>query len=354
MADNQPPAQQAPQRNETEQQPPGLQQIADAMRQMMNEMQHMRGHLTRVDQQFAQVNERLNRRVRHTDLPSQNVPPANAAQVALPPTVKLPKLEKVNGKNVKALRQFLRDVEGYMAIHQIDSNSVAAVFFVSRHFEGDLAEWFASEQQRSDDPYGGFTSFTTLSEAMLNQFVGIDPQEEARDALRNAKQTSTVARFAAYMRRYTILLPNRPDEDNLHTFLRGLKDEISLELAKNPPTTFEEAVRAALRIEAHLDSRKNSKAGRTVKRMDLNVIDEDQSKTEEEEDKGSNSDSTVDAETEVYYLEKKLEQKKKKMMESKKKSSDRTSRFKKEGRCFECSEKGHLARDCPKKKSSGN
>ena len=332
------PDQQQPQ--QPQQPPPDVPGMMQALHNMIQEMRReMMGHIERLD-------ERVTRRAQETQQLHRQMPPV-AQQVELPTTIKLPKLEKVNGRNPQVLRQFLRDVEGHMQLNRLDPESQAAVFYASRHFEGDLADWFAAEQHRANSPYGGYTSYTAMAETILRQFGGRDPREEARDALQRAVQTSTVAKFAAYMRRYIIMLPDRADADNRHTFIRGLKPEIALEVAKMNPAGFDAAVEAAGRVEAQLASATRTKHGRRTRDTVLHHLN-----YESDEPPESGTDSDDELEAQLLYLQKKIEKKKKDLASQK--VDDRQARFRKEGRCFHCEEVGHLARNCPKKRSGNS
>ena len=290
---------------------------------------------------FRHVEDRIDRRrdetrrVEQADRRDRTAP-------ELPQGIKLPKLEKVTGSNQQQLRQWFRTAQGHLQLVKVSLESTAAVFYLSQFFEGDLADWFALAQDRTDSPDGGFDSFDGLKEAALKQFSTRDPREEARDNVDRARQKTSVSKYVAYLRRQNLHLSDRTEADHLHHFLRGLRPEIALEVAKSCHTSLDDAIRQALEVEVQLTRAKTS-GRRDGAHLNHAAVESDDSDDSDDDD-----DSEEEEETELYYLE----QKKKKIKKKLQQTNERLQRARQEGRCFECDEVGHRARDCPKKKKN--
>ena len=176
------------------------------------------------------------------------------------------------------------------------------------------------------------------------EFQGRDPSAEARDKLDKARQKGSVKEYANYIRQQLLFLPKRDDLDNLHVFRRGLNHEIDAALALRRPATFSEAVEAALEVEASLQQRRGSKG-----RVALNATKAYRPTRREynedyDSDSSSGSQSEGSADCNAAQLQHGRNHKKKNT------SEQRLRKLQASGRCFNCEEKGHLAKDCPHKK----
>ena len=268
--------------------------------------------------------------------------PAENVMATLPNTVKLPKLQKVDGKDERQLRRFFRRVEGYLAAYQLSPEDHRSLFFVAQHFTGALEDWWENRQKTSGDNIkAGFSSFQELRDHVFQEFQGRDPADEARANLDNARQRGTVKEYANFIRQQLLYLPNRDDADNLHTFRRGLKHEIDASLAMRRPATFAEAVEAALEVEASLQQRMGD-----TRYARLNYVAR---RTAEVPGRGDSSSDSSEDEDELED-----EESLNMISSSRGRHGDaREKRLKKlqaSGKCFFCEGKGHLARDCPKKR----
>jgi hypothetical protein len=129
-------------------------------------------------------------------------------------------------------------------------------------------------------------------------------------------------------------LPHRHEEDNVHDFQRGLRPSIHKEVALKKPKTLHEAIQAAMRAEAA--ETKTETTQRSTCRLNVSEEDSDFSEATEEVDSESEEDShgATDEKPRELYDIRRLTQK--------------------EGKCFICHKKGHIAIDCPNIKNKKN
>ena len=69
-----------------------------------------------------------------------------------------------------------------------------------------------------DEVAGGLSSVTDLEQAVIENFVGRKPAEQARLNLDKARQTGRVLKYANYFHEQLLELPHRHEEDNVHVF----------------------------------------------------------------------------------------------------------------------------------------
>jgi hypothetical protein len=128
-------------------------------------------------------------------------------------------------------------------------------------------------------------------------------------------------------------LPHRHEEDDVHDFQRGLRPSIHKEVALKNPKTLHEAIQAALRAGA--SKTKIETTQRSTCR--LNVIEEDRDFSESLEEVHNESEEDSHGAT---------DEKPRELYEIRRLTQDEVDRFKKEGKCFVCHKKGHIAIDC--------
>jgi hypothetical protein len=121
---------------------------------------------------------------------------------------------------------------------------------------------------------------------------------------------------------------------------RGLRPSIHKEVALKNPKTLHEAIQAALRAEAA--ETKIEATQRSTGRLNTIEEDNDFSKATEEFDSESEEDShgATDEKPRELYAIRRLTQ-------------EEVDRFR-EGKCFICHKKGHIAIDCPDKRNKRN
>jgi hypothetical protein len=158
--------------------------------------------------------------------------------------------------------------------------------------------------------------------------------------LDKSRLKTTVLKYANYFREKLLELPQRHEEDNVHDFQRGLRPSIYKEVALKNPKTLHEAIQAALRAEAA--ETKIETTQRSTGR--LNDIEEDNDFSEAAEEVDSESEEDSHGAT---------DEKPRELYEIRRLTQEEVDRFK-EGKCFICHKKGHLAIDCPDRRSKKN
>ena len=153
-------------------------------------------------------------------------------------------------------------------------------------------------------------NWAQLRALMEAQFAPVNDARNAREELDSLKQGSrTIRQYVTDFQNISIRIPNMAAEDRLHRFISGLKRDIREIVDHRNPADLNGAIQAAL----------------TTERWNR----------EEEKPEAMQLDK-------VFFNRKYGNFK-----------SDKDT-LRKEGRCYYCKEKGHLAINCPKKHLNSN
>jgi cell fate (sporulation/competence/biofilm development) regulator YmcA (YheA/YmcA/DUF963 family) len=197
---------------------------------------------------------------------------------------------------------------------------------------------YSQVAQAGDEDGGGFSGVSEMERALIKEFCGRTPAEQASLNLDKARLKTTVLKYANYFREQSMELPHRHEEDNVHDFQRGLRPSIHKEVALTNPKTLHEAIQAARRVEATQTNIETTQ--RSTCR--LNVLEKcsDFSEAAEEVDNESEEDShgVIDEKPRELYEIRRLTQ-------------EEVDKLEKEGECFICHKKEHIAIDYPVKKT---
>jgi predicted RNA-binding protein with PUA-like domain len=183
-------------------------------------------------------------------------------------------------------------------------------------FEGDLARPWADGilstiGTRNESRL--LRSWPMLLEAGATLWGPINEEFEARNQLREIKQTDSVSGYHAKFLRWAIISKFN-EEALVDSFYRGLKESIKNMMTNIPrPQTLQELLSAALEFESRILER--------VKERKQN---------ENRPRYGQGQTATADIKATRLSPE------------------ERTKRMK-EGRCFTCNRSGHISRNCPDK-----
>jgi len=155
--------------------------------------------------------------------------------------------------------------------------------------------------------------FKALTEEATRLWGPINTKEEAQKKLHEAYQAQTVTEYYAQFMRWANLTDYN-EAAQVAAFYKGLKPAIKdLMVNIDRPQNLPDMLKQALRYESHILARNQERR------------------------------------TEGGYRNKPTESRRRGIRAAKLTQEERTSRIK-EGRCFICNEKGHIARNCPEKK----
>lgn len=300
------------------------------LRQFVNEgFRHMDERVNRSREAEREISDRL-RSVPTRDMPG-----------LMPKEIKPAKMATLMSTNIDEIRNWFRRARGHLKSYHIDPNEPRSVFWAAGFFDGPVSKWWYTQVATTgDEVTAGFNGINAMEEGLIQEFCGRTPAKQARINLDRATQKTTVQKYANYFREQLLELPHRHEEDNVHDFQRGLKPTIRKEVALKNPKTLAEAVQAALAVEAA----EREAAGGTDRdhhRGRLAAIEGDSETDDERNEAREDSDDDDDtADQSDLYMARRL-------------TADEVEKYKKEGRCFVCRERGHIATACPKNKNKG-
>eukprot|EP00873_Tetraselmis_striata_P021239 jgi/Tetstr1/441503/TSEL_029734.t1 len=280
-----------------------LQRLADRVETMSTEQARMQdveqattaatAEIRRLDeyvrQGFSHFDDRVNRsRVVEQQMRDQLRSARTSDMPGLMPSdVKPAKIEKLSTTNIDELRNWFRHARGYLKYHNVNPEEPRSVYWASGYFHGPVSKWWYAQV--------------------------------------------AIQKYANYFREQLLELPHRHEEDNVHDFQRGLKPHIRKEVALKNPKTLAEAVQAALAVEA---AERETDVHREIRRERLNIMDDD---GDDDEQYYSSAEGEATEQEDDLLMARRL-------------TEEEFERFKKEGRCFICRAKGHVASACPSKK----
>jgi len=268
--------------------------------------------------------------------------------------------------------QWLLEMERYF--QAADSPQSGRVLFASTFLKESASAWFNSLWIEAEREVG-IQSFTwpEFKERFRARFRPLAASRTARSILRALKQKYRVASYTDAFLKQMQLIPDMSMADQVDWYINGLQDRIAEEVDREDPKTLVEAMNLAQRVETRLASRRGqSHSGRPYTsgnpmsyrrtteeryrsggseaaaaaaaddRMDLSTMELDPH-TEDGEDGeivqvmqqhgpgGRGGSRRFMAGNRVSNL-----------------SREEFDRLSREGKCFQCRQPGHLARNCPK------
>lgn len=189
---------------------------------------------------------------------------------------------------------------------------------------------------------------------IISAFQPINPTETARDRLARLRQTSSVRAYASLFRTVTLLIPAITDDEKKDRFIRGLKPKIMNDIKVKAPTTFDEAVKLAVRLDSldtwrpsgvtntfHPNGRNNFSKTTSSVPMELDAISSTPAGVRSGPPPLASPGAThrgINAITNPAFHSR----------PPRKPLTDREREdLMKKGMCFKCRKPGHLARECP-------
>lgn len=156
----------------------------------------------------------------------------------------MPKPEPLDGKNAAKVGSWLWRLEHFMSIMNFVKDWDRIQLAIS-YLTGPALDWWRGIEESDIRP----TTWEGFKTQLQATFQDVNSVENARNQLAKVVHISTVRQFAALFRNITLKIPGITDEEKKHRFMAGLKREIRVQTAVSAPSTFDEAVETAERIE---------------------------------------------------------------------------------------------------------
>ena len=181
------------------------------------------------------------------------------------------------------------------------------------YLEGPAHEWWIIF--RNSEEGKSIRTWNDLQLALIRRFDTLNKVKIARDKLAKWRQVKDVPSFNDDFQKIVLDIPNISIEEQIDRYTRGLKPYIWKELCTREYTSLNDAMRDAERVEsAH-------------RRLGKNPRNENQVRPRNTQEPTPMDIGNV---------------------QLKKLTQAERDQCRKEGRCFRCRQKGHLASNCPK------
>ena len=268
-----------------------------------------------IDQNFERMNERMNQFSQ--TLGSMAAGPAGGGNQPPPPppapTVVAPAVpesavrrykpvhpEPFTGKP-ETLLAWIELVNIHLALNEI-SDDVYALHVAKQFLSPTVMNWLQTLSSESANPMG----WSDLQERMKLYYKVQNEEDRARAELSKLRQRTSVRKYTNEYNKLILKLPMLSEEDKLYEFKKGLKTDVKIQVELRGYTNMTELKAAADRVDDLLWQA----SGRRGRR---------------DEPSASGNEPKPD------------------VMEIGNLSAEERDRYRKEGRCFESGEKGHLA-----------
>lgn len=239
--------------------------------------------------------------------------------------LRLKEPENFSGKPRESVERWLFQVEQYFIAAGEEDDAVKVAFAGALLRDTALAWWetIVRDNVRQGTPEASCT-WAQFKQHLQLQFTPVNRVRVARDKLAQLQQRTSVNAYFSTFIQLTFEIPDMGDEEKMDKFFRGLKPELKKFLTiKGLPTDFMQLVKAAEEIDSQLflgnSYRSNpttwSKPNDGPRPMELGTVQPVRN------NKG------------VQRLPR-----------------HQLQEYIKNGQCFKCGEKGHIARRCPNDK----
>lgn len=239
-----------------------------------------------------------------------------------------PKPLSLTRKDNEKVKEFFSKLEEYFSMAQVQDDSTMVRMAVYG-FEGDVATWWRS---RYANRQAGMT-YAEVKHIVRERWVDVNDALRAREQLHGLKQTGSAEDMIAKLDRLSLRIPDITDEEKCSRLLHGLKPEVYKEviLILETLTSYEKMTNKVIQVDNSLFRCKQRESGarnngNNATSMELSAMGErprhpnGQYKSGQ---KGGNKQGSKD--------------------EGSKGDKSRV-------KCYNCHERGHIARDCPKPK----
>jgi hypothetical protein len=176
---------------------------------------------------------------------------SSSAAAVIVHRAKIPSPTQFSGKIGGAMVEFILQIENQFSYYAAEfpaGNNVNMIQFALSWVSEEVRTWYRSYVASNNNAAMTWSEFKA---AMLLRYQPIDSSHKARTNLDSAKQTGSVQVYTEYVQKQMALIKNMSDDDQVHQYIRGLKENIQFEVAKEEPATLIECIAIAVRTEAY-------------------------------------------------------------------------------------------------------
>lgn len=152
-----------------------------------------------------------------------------------------------------AVEAWLHTMDKYLGLHQSLSDQ-QRVEYATTLLRGQAATWWQHVEKDLHTPLP--QDWEQFKAAFRKEFKPANSSQLARQRLQNLQQSASIREYITEFRDIMLDLPEMPDEDATHQFVRGLKYEARLQVLLKNPGNLTAAYNAAEAFEAALECAK--------------------------------------------------------------------------------------------------
>ena len=212
-------------------------------------MQGLKAKINNLQDQLHQINQALPH-VNNNRLDIQNSG-CNTGQTSI---LKCGKPEKFSGSNV---RSWLVSIDNLFANHGSNESEESKIKYAVSFMANDALHWW--ELMCLNQTI--FNTFEDFKKALLDYFEPVNRTTNARKKLSSLKQIGKLSYISDYNQEFSKWLLQIPDmsvEEQLFHFTEGLRYKIKVEIEKENPTTLQDAMQLADRMDRISNQQRSS------------------------------------------------------------------------------------------------
>src|ERR1700751_13550 len=161
--------------------------------------------------------------------------------------VKASKPKTYNGSRGMDPEVWLFQFNQYADINQVANGDRAKL--AATYLEGNASTWWRNLVMQSGDRTGDGISWFDFQQSLISIFKPVNSKKIARDKLAVLKQTNSVAKYNFDFTQLCLEINDIHESEKLDKYVRGLKDNIRVEVELAEPTTLAQAMSKAQRID---------------------------------------------------------------------------------------------------------
>jgi len=261
--DPQPVDQQAQQAALAQQIPPDLAAVVQQLQGMMLQQQQELAAQAQQTQSLSQQMQQFMGAMAAQQQPTLQQPAssqpvqASSSTASSTGTFKPPKPNMYSGKQPTALPSWLISIQSYLEATGVVLNTPDAVRCAASYLKDKALEWYHLQFQTQGNTIP-FQTFADFRQALQSYVLPVDPAHSARDKLDRFRQISNAYQYTTEFNALMLKVPDMSEADRIHTYIRGLKPAVHMQVAMQRPTTLGAAQELAITVDAAVFKSKGS------------------------------------------------------------------------------------------------